>query len=238
MSGSETTHASRGAPVSGNESHAPTSPRSTLRAAIIAYFVVFNVLAALPTPGEPSAERLQRPFEREELKRWARMFRAVGVDTDPDRLASGYLVFSLAVERVRAIALAPIQGWFELTQTGQNWHLFGTPGRTISALRITAHSAAGDEILYESGDPAHRWNAAFLEYRRIRAAYKPTRRGPPPTYAVLAERLSREVFEARPEIDRVTVAFVERRVRLPGESRAVSDEPRIEQQLAFRRPGA
>jgi hypothetical protein len=210
-----------------------------LRGVIIAYFVIFNVLAAVPSPGEASAERLQRPFEREELRRWAGLFRAVGIDTDPDRLARGYLGFSRTLERARAIALAPIEGWFELTQTGQDWHLFGTPGRTVHALRVTAHAAAGDEILFESGDAARRWNAAFLEYRRIRAIYRPSRRGPPPTYAAFGARLSREVFAALPQARRVTVAFVQSQVRLPGEASSVgADEPRIEHVLTFDRPGA
>jgi hypothetical protein len=215
------------------------SRRAKLRAALIAYFVLFNALAALPAPGEASAERLQRPFEREELRRWTGFFRAIGIHTDPDRLARGYLAFSLAVERARSILLAPIEGWFELTQSGQNWNLFGTPGRVVSALRVTAHSAAGDEVLFESGDAARRWNAEFLEYRRIRAVYKPSRRGPPPTYAAFCERLSREIFEALPHVDRVTLALVQSRVRLPGEaSPAEVDPPRPEHVLTFARPRA
>jgi hypothetical protein len=215
------------------------SRRAQLRAVLIAYFVFFNALAALPTAGEASAERLQRPFEREELRRWTRFFHAVGVDTDPDRLARGYLAFSVAVERARSIALAPIEGWFELTQSGQNWHLFGTPGRVVSALRVTAHSAAGDEVLFESGDGARRWNSDFLEYRRIRAVYKPSRRGPPATYAAFCERLSREIFQTLPHVDRVTVALMESRVRLPGEAGpAEAERAHPEHVLTFERPRA
>lgn len=215
------------------------SRRAKLRAALIAYLVFFNALAALPTPGEASAERLQRPFEREELRRWTGLFRAVGIDTDPDRLGSGYLVFSRAVERARSIVLAPIAGWFELTQSGQNWNLFGTPGRVVSALRVTTHSAAGDEVVFESGDAARRWHADFLQYRRIRAVYKPSRRGPPPTYAAFCERLSREIFQALPHVDRVTLALVERRVRLPGEAGPAEAElQRPEHVLTFERPRA
>lgn len=238
MARSDSTNGQRSALTSG--AGAPASRRARLRAAIIAYFVLFNALAALPLPGEASAERLQRPFEREELRRWAGMFRAVGVDVDPDRLARGYLSFSIAVERARAAVLWPIEDWFELTQTGQNWHLFGSPGRTISALRVVAHSASGDEILYESGDEVRRFEADFLEYRRIRAAYKPSRRGPPATYFAFAERLSRQIFAALPHVDRVTLAFVQRRVRLPGEADAPdgSGEPRIEHALSFERSGA
>jgi hypothetical protein len=226
-------------PIPGSGLAARPSRRAKLRAALIAYFVFFNALAALPTPGEASAERLQRPFEREELRRWTGFFRAIGIDTDPDRLARGYLAFSVAVERARAIALTPIEGWFELTQGGQNWHLFGTPGRLVSALRVTVHSAAGDEVLFESGDIERRWNVDFLEYRRIRAVYKPSRRGPPATYGAFAERLSREIFQALPHVERVTLALVQSRVRLPGEAGpAEAAAPRAEHVLTFERPRA
>jgi hypothetical protein len=227
----------RSTPPGGVE--ARPSRRAKLRAALVAYFVFFNALAALPTPGEPSAERLQRPFEREELRRWTGFFHAIGIDTNPDRLARGYVAFSRAVERARSIVLAPIQGWFELTQSGQNWHLFGTPGRVVSALRVTVHSAAGDEVLFESGDAARRWNVDFLEYRRIRAIYKPSRRGAPPTYAAFGARLSREIFRALPHVDRVTLALMQSRVRLPGEAGPAEAElARPEHVLTFERPRA
>ncbi|HWO12319.1 MAG TPA: hypothetical protein VNN80_22640 [Polyangiaceae bacterium] len=207
------------------------------RAAVIAFLLFFNALAALPTPGEPSLERLQRPFEREELGRWAALFRSFGVDTDPDRLAQAYLAFSLWLEQARAVALSPIEGWMAFTLTHQGWRLFGTPERAVSALRVTAHGARGDEVLYESGDAARCWNAAFLEYRRIRADYNPSRRGPPPTYAAFGQRLSEEIFATMPHVMRVTVALVATRVRLPHEA-APSVAEQAEHVLEFARPGA
>jgi hypothetical protein len=203
----------------------------------------FNVLAALPTPGEPSLERLQRPFERAELQRWTQLFLSLGVNTDPDRLAQGYLAFSLWVEQARAVALAPIAGWMALTHTHQGWRLFGTPDRAVSALRVIAHTASAgagshDEVLYDSGRVETRWHADFLEYRRIRANYNPSRRGPPATYEAFARRLSDEVFATRPGVSRVTVALVSTRVRLPGEAAAAVASPeRVEHALEFSRPG-
>jgi hypothetical protein len=217
-----------------------SSRRAKIRAAVIGYFVFFNGLAALPTPGEASPERLTRPFERAELQRWADVFRAVGIDTDPEQFASGYLAFSRAVERARAIVLMPIEDYVALTQTRQGWRLFGTPDREIHALRITAHSSTGDQILYESGDPVRRWNAAVLEYRRIRAGYRPSRTGPPPTYVALAERLSQQVFASMPHVQRVTVAFVPGRVLLPGETQPseAAEPAALEHALEFVRPRA
>ena len=214
----------------------------------------FNAVAALPTPGEPSLERLQRPFERAELQRWTQLFRSLGVNTDPDRLAQGYLAFSRWVEQARTVALTPIAGWMALTQTHQGWRLFGTPDRVVSALRVTAHTVSGisgsgisgsggDEVLYDSGRADRRWRADFLEYRRIRAEYSPSRRGPPATYEAFARRLSDEVFAERPEVARVTIALVNTRVRLPHEvapeAGAAVDQPeQVEFVLEFARPGA
>jgi hypothetical protein len=211
------------------------------RAAVITFFVLFNALAALPTPGEPSPERLERPFEREELQRWSELLTAVGINTDPGRLGRVYLGFSTWALQARALCLAPIEGWMALTQTYQGWRLFGTPDRDVSALRVTVHSAGGAEVVYESGDPERRWNAAFLEYRRIRAEYSPSRRGPPPTYAGFAKRLSDELFSSMPHVERVTVALVETSVRLPHEapsSEANAADERVDDVLEFTRPGA
>jgi hypothetical protein len=232
-----------------SRSDRPDAPKAArwarARAALIAFVLFFNLLAALPTPGEPSLERLQRPFERAELKRWTQLFLSVGVDTDPDRLAQGYLAFSRWVEQARGVALTPIAGWMAFTHTHQGWRLFGTPDRVVSALRVTAHTsgAGADEVLYESGKTDRRWHADFLEYRRIRAEYNPSRRGPPGTYAAFAKRLSDEVFATRPGVARVTVALVSTRVRLPHEvARAAeaSADPaeQIEHVLEFTRPGA
>lgn len=229
----------------------PDGPRprnwSRARAALIAFVIFFNVLAALPTAGEPSLERLQRPFERAELQRWTQLLLSLGLNTDPDRLAQRYLTFSRWVEQARGVALMPIAGWMSFTQTHQGWRLFGTPDRAVSALRITAHVASSsaasdgaDLVLYESGHAERRWHADFLEYRRIRAEYNPSRRGPPETYAAFARRLSDEIFATRPEVSRVTVALIGTRVRLPHE--APDDSPehaeQIEHVLELVRPGA
>jgi hypothetical protein len=213
-----------------------SSPRwAKLRAAVIAYFVVFNVLAALPTLGTPSAERLERPFEQEEIRRWTGLLHAFGLEMDPERLGRIYLGLSSAVAESRAVVLWPIDWWFSLTQTGQSWRLFGTPDQYASRLRISAQSSGRDEVLYETGDPARRWHAGLLEYRRIRAAYNPTRTGPPPTYPGLCHRVSEEIFGSMPEVERVRVALVRSRVLVPGEAPEVRREE--EHVLEFSRPG-
>jgi hypothetical protein len=202
------------------DSVSPSRRRAKLRAAVIAYFVFFNVLAALPSPPVPTPERLARPFERAELRRWATLFEAVGMDVEPTELAQGYVAFAGAVQRTRAVVLEPIQWWMSLVQAGQSWRLFAMADDSANALQITAHSREGEQVLYESGHPARRWSAALLEYRRIRAGYNPSRSGPPHTYPALAERLGELVFETMPDVERVTVSLLRSQVALPGEAPA------------------
>ena len=227
----------------------PPSRRAQLRAAIIAYFVFFNLLAALPTLGTPSAERLEQPYEQQELRRWARLFAAFGVEVQPQWLAQVYLLIASSLAEARAVALRPIDGWMSLTQTGQSWRLFGTPDEYRSVLRISAYSVAPEaatapgaaaqggereEVLYESGNPERRWNAPLLEYRRIRAAYNPSRSGPPATYAGLGQRLSEQIFASLPHVARVRIVLDRSRVVVPGEAPDPAHEEQSE--LEFSRP--
>jgi hypothetical protein len=196
-----------------------------LRAAVLAYFVVFNVLAALPTVGSASPERLERPREQAELRRWARLFDALGIEVDPARLSDVYLPIADGVARARSFLITPIQWWMDLTLSEQSWRLFAMPHDSPSALKIVARRSGEDELLYMSGDDDHRWGSAMLEYRRVRAAYKPSQAGPPGTYDGFALRVSERIFDEMPEVDRVTVSLVRRHTTLPG---AVPD-PELEE---------
>jgi hypothetical protein len=101
------------------------SRRAQLRAAIIAFFAFFNVLAALPTLGTPSAERLQRPFEQAELRRWGRLLGALGIEISAERLAQLYLSLARGAMEAHRLALEPIAGFSSLTQSGPGWRLCG-----------------------------------------------------------------------------------------------------------------
>jgi hypothetical protein len=109
-------------------------------------------------------------------------------------------------------------------------------------LRISAYAAqqeAVEQVLYESGNPERRWNAELLEYRRIRAAYNPSHAGPPSTYGGLGERLSQELFAARPDLQRVRILIEQSRIALPGQSlagQAPSSAHEEQYVLEFARP--
>lgn len=189
----------------------------TLRAALIGYFVVFNVLAALPSTGGASPDRFERPIMRAELERWSRFLRALGLDVDSARLGRSYLRFASAVEELRSTALSPIAWWFELTRTSQAWRLFGLPRERPAALSIAATNESSMQLLYSSRDERHRWRASLLEYRRVRAAYTPVSGRPPATYEGFAARIADEVFRERPRVERVNITLLESHTTLPGD---------------------
>src|SRR3954469_11187520 len=118
-----------------------------LRAAIIAYFVFFNALAALATLGAPSAERLERPFEQAELRRWRNMLASLGVELSQQRLTQLYLSLASGAQEAHRLALEPIAVFASLTQTAQGWRLFGTPDEQRSALRVSAFAGDREELL-------------------------------------------------------------------------------------------
>jgi hypothetical protein len=209
--------------------------RARVRAALIAYFLLFNVLGALPSAGSPSPERLERPREQAELRRWSRLFEAIGIELSPERLKQLYLPFAEGVERARAALVWPIAWWMDLTQSHQSWRLFAMPHDRPSALEIRVIRDGREELLFESGDDEHRWGAGVLEYRRVRAAYKPSQLGPPAAYEGFAQRISERIFGEQPDVQRVSVSLVRRHTTLPGKP----PDPELEQTsvITFTRAG-
>lgn len=191
--------------------------RARVRALVIAYFVLFNVLGALPSAGSPSPERLERPREQAELRRWSRLFDAIGLQLEPERLKQSYLAFAAGVEQTRAALVSPIAWWMELTQSHQSWRLFAMPHDRPSALEIVVSRNGREALWYRSGDDEHDGAGGVLEYRRVRAAYKPSQLGPPGAYDGFAQRISERIFDEQPDVDRVNVSLVRQHTTLPGD---------------------
>lgn len=200
----------------------PTASRPSLaawlRALLLMVLVVLNTLATVPSFGSASAERLQRPFEQAELARWHALLGRLGLTLSRERLAELYLEFAAGMVAARAVVQAPLSWWVELTQTQPSWLLFGMPDAFSPAFRLQAWDSHGEQVLYESGNAERSWQAALLGYRRVRAAYGPSRAGVPPTYPGLCQRLSELAFAELPEVERVRCAIVRRAVAVPGQA--------------------
>jgi hypothetical protein len=189
-----------------------------IRAAIIAYVVLFNVLSAIPSPGHITKETLARPINRAELDRWVEMLGSVGIDTNPEDLGNWYIGFAGDLERAHRWTVKPIEPLMTFTQTWQGWRLFGMPDERPYALEIEVSRDGKKEVIYQSGVPDKRWNASLLEYRRVRAVYNPGGSGPPSTYRGFGQRISDQIFEEMPDVDRVQITMLQTHTTLPGET--------------------
>lgn len=197
-----------------------------IRAAIIAFVVLFNVLAAVPTPGYVNKQKLNRPIARAELERWVRFFGAFGIETDSEGLAAWYIDFSAGIEETKWKVLTPILWWMNLTKTHQGWRLFGMPDERPYALKVVARIRGKEELLYQSGDSEHRYMAGLFEFRRVRALYNPGSSGPPNTYRGFAKRAADRIFEDRPEVDEVVISVLRSHTTLPSEPEDAAVEER------------
>lgn len=202
-----------------------------LRAAVITLVVFFSVLAAVPTPGNFRHETLKQPVVREQLLQWLRILNFLGSSVTEEELGDGYVKFAQGLNKVRGTLLKPYNVLSRITGTQQGWALFATPDTRPARLVVRARIGKRFRVLYRSGDAEHDHDAAFVEYRRVRALYNPGRSGPPPTYAGFAERLSDRVFEAFPEAREVTVSLEYNVITLPGEEEAGESEE--SQKLSF-----
>lgn len=204
-----------------------------LRAGVIALVVLFSVIAAIPTPGNFTHETLKQPTVREQLLLWLRILNVLGSSVTEQELGDGYVAFAQGLQRVRRTLLKPYNGLSRITGTQQGWALFATPDTRPARLVVRARIGKRVRLLYRSGDAEHDYDADFLEYRRVRALYNPSRSGPPATYAGFAERLSERIFDAFPDAREVTVSLEYNRITLPGEAEA--GEAEEADKLSFRR---
>jgi hypothetical protein len=188
-----------------------------IRAAIIAYVILFNVIAAIPSPGTINEETLARPTNQAELHRWVALFSAIGIETTPESLGEWYVGFAGDLTRAHRIAITPIEPWLAFTQTWQGWRLFGMPDERPYALELSVERDGKPEVIYLSGDSERTAYASLLEYRRVRAMYNPGHRGPPVTYRGFGKRLSERIFDDMPDVDRVTLTLIQSHTTLPGE---------------------
>lgn len=201
--------------------------RKKLRALILCILIAFNVLGAYPTPGNVTEEKLREGTAKNELARWVKRLRALGFDTDAERLGRLYAGFAQGLNRVRDVVMAPVTPLMDFTGTQQGWRLFSLPNERPHVLRVVGERKGKRRVLYETWSDSKTLLGETLEFRRVRALYNPSSQGPPNTYDAFARRLSERIFELKPELDSVTVLLEQRHTTLPGERRDPKREERF-----------
>jgi len=119
--------------------------------------------------------------------------------TSPKVLARLPPALRWANESLRAVGdaiLAPVTGIGEAFQVHQRWELFTASRDERFRLWIEARTAEGEpwELLFRAHDIEHRWFGAPLEYRRVRGAWNPSRRGATASYPAFVTWVARRGF--------------------------------------------
>lgn len=148
-----------------------------VRAGLVALAIVVGLIDGCPIP---SSKRVPEDWA-DDVKRWA---------------------------RTRRIVMTPFKPLGELLRLRQTWKLF--PTAKIHQHRMwvegrTSGTKDGWQLLYRPHDPDHALWADRIEYRRLRGVWNPGTKGTRSGYGPFVEWLSGEIFEHRPEFDRVRV---------------------------------
>ena len=193
----------------------PVSRWRQVRAALIAAVLFFNVVAAIPTPGYVSDALMRRQDVREELVRWVAWIQSLGIDATEDEVKTHYQRVANGIEKLKTALTRPFHPVFAATGTHQGWMLFAAPRKRPSALVINVRDDAGPwRTLYKSGTE-HGWRGGLLEYRRVRAQYRPRSSTPQSHHDGFVRWITAEIFAEHPQVVEIEVFFERRHVTPP-----------------------
>jgi hypothetical protein len=148
-----------------------------VRAALVALAILVGLIDGCPIPNAKSVS----PELADTVKSWA---------------------------RTRRIVMTPFKPLGELLRLRQTWKLFPTAKIQQHRMWVEARQTGTKdtwELLYRPHDPDHDLHADRIEYRRLRGVWNPGTSGTRSGYGPFVEWLSGEIFEARPDVDRVRV---------------------------------
>lgn len=124
------------------------------------------------------------------------------------RVPEGWADAAKSWARARRIVMTPFRPLGELLRLRQTWKLFPTAKIEQHRMWVEARKTGtkdGWELLYRPNDPEHAMWADRIEYRRLRGVWNPGSKGTRTGYGPFVEWLSGELFEHRPDVDRVRV---------------------------------
>jgi hypothetical protein len=194
-------------------------PWPTARAALIALAIVISLFEGCPTP-RASPANLATEVNQAELERWTGILGGVGVETTPATLGERVVGLSDSVNAIHGRLLAPFRPFFDVLAVSQRWSLFPIADTHPVWMHLEARcSGASDfRLVYRPNDSRAEWEETVLEYRRVRATWNPSIRGPRAAYPTFVDWVARRLFDQRPECDAIRVRYLEMTLPEPGET--------------------
>jgi hypothetical protein len=187
-----------------------------VRGALIALVIALSIVEGCPLPRAHPAV-LAHPANQRELARWSKILASIGYERTPDALGREAYDVSDRLARVHRVVTTPIRPVFDLANLSQRWSLFPVADPAPYRMHVDADCGAGFEPLFIALDDEHDYDAAVLEYRRIRGIWNPGTSGTRPGYDAFTTWLARRIFADRPECSAVRVRFEQFFITLPSE---------------------
>ena len=203
---------------------------TTLRDHAVAAFVVFHVgvttLQAIPLPQKVmTAGNLTRSGAEDSAEAWLAPLVASGVLADEEAGLAWLLELNNTIVQTRRKVLDPFRPYYNLTGTGQSWHMFSSVRPLGARLQIYLQDEPGGvwRPLYVEHS-WHRWQWRLLNQERVRTvrSYFSKHNGLyRDTYDRLAAHLAREAAAEFPEAHALRVQYQQLRIQPPARIRKV-----------------
>ncbi|MBX2801038.1 MAG: hypothetical protein KTR31_25385 [Myxococcales bacterium] len=190
------------------------------RALMITSVIAVHGIFVAPVPHVVTPQELTNPVSRDEVRRWAERFTALGYAISAEELGERVVDVSGVVGGSHRKLKAPFRPLLRFTGTGQGWALFANPDTHPGRLNIRVKRQGGRwEHLYLQLDPELDWWKAPLSYRRLRGCWDESgfRRKPRAMYRRFAHWVADRIFAIDPEVTTVQVRTLRTHTTLPGE---------------------
>jgi hypothetical protein len=191
-----------------------------IRAALLCFFVLGNLVQALPFPTKAIDADERDAWRRKDVDLWFGWLAGAGLipknrDAFQTRVVDGYDVLA----SVGAVVQAPTRPVFHMLRSTQQWGLFAVVGETPQRLVIDIEVDGEWKRLAARLDPEHTWHDDAFKYRRVRGTWdgvKPNK--PAPLYEAFSRWAARDAFRDHPEATRVRVLRAQFVVAAPWET--------------------
>ena len=180
------------------------------RAGLLAVVIAINLFIAVPWGPRITEDSLKKPIAADEVTGWMTLLDSLGVPMSRATFERLVVQVSGAIYTVDQAIQAPVKPLMRITGTGQAWALFSTPDSRPARLEIDGRT--GDhgpfEPLYKRWDPDHAMLSSQLTFRRIRGVYDGQSNSPGRAYRNFNRWVARQIFQRRPDLDRVRIRFI------------------------------
>lgn len=182
---------------------------SHVRAALLLFALLGNVIYALPLPTAVSRSEVKKEGRQSDIVQWERWLGAAGIAVTHAGLEDFVVDATGALGGIHKTLKKPFKPLFDLVGANQAWALFASatvkPDRLV--IQIEREPGTGWVTIERRLDPCCTWRDDQLRYRRIRGVWDGQPDAMRPGYKGLTKWLARAAFLDHPDARRMRVVL-------------------------------